>query len=145
MNKALPIMLVCGDRWSASCNITGGAISKAIFSARVKLQNGYTFSGGVIKDGSQATVYTPSGSISITQDGEYIVINCTIDNLDTTIVSNNVIFYLPSELTKVLQPGNYSYNISVVEYISGEVNAQYYTPVYTNALGIFARVNGINI
>lgn len=131
MNTALPIMVVVGDKWSARCVITGGAIAKAIFSTMVEL-----------------TGPMPSGlptAISVVQSGNKHTINYTVIITDQTLTSNTVIFTLPSKVTKVIKPGNYSYNISVVEANTENTDAeQVITPVYTNAFNVYARVNAIN-
>ena len=131
MNTALPIMVIVGDRWSATCNITGGAITKAIFSVTVDCLG------------------DPSGlslnDITITGSSGTYTINCVKVISDQTKTSNSVVFHLPSELTARFKPGKYSYNISVIEAHEDNVqNDQIVTPVYTNAFNVFARVNAIN-
>lgn len=151
MNTALPIMVVVGDKWSARCIITGGAITKAIFSAKISVPDGYTvdYEGtniAIIDSGGQA-VYTGVNGISlgIGESHSEMVINNVIEIADTTLTSNTVVFVLPSELTKYFKPGKYSYNISVVEANTENTNVdQVITPVYTNAFNVYARVNAIN-
>ena len=130
MNTALPIMVIVGDRWSATCNITGGAITKAIFSVTVDCSG------------------DPSGlslnDITITGSSGTYTINCVKVISDQLKTSNSVVFHLPSELTAYFKPGKYSYNISVIEAPEDNVRNQIVTPVYTNAFNVFARVNAIN-
>ena len=134
MNTALPIMVIVGDRWSATCNITGGAIKKAIFSVTVEcLQSPTSLSLNDI---------TIEG---VTDAPDTYTINCVKVISDQTKTSNSVVFHLPSELTARFKPGKYSYNISVVEAHEDNVqNDQIVTPIYTNAFNVFARVNAIN-
>lgn len=133
MNTALPIMVIVGDRWSATCNITGGAITKAIFSVTVDcLQSPESLSLNDI---------TIEG---VTDIPDRYTINCVKVISDQTKTSNSVVFHLPSELTAYFKPGKYSYNISVVEASEDNVQNQIVTPVYTNAFNVFARVNAIN-
>lgn len=130
MNTALPIMVVVGDKWSARCVITGGAIKKAIFSTAV-----------------ETTGAIPSGisGITVVQSGNKYTINHTVIITDYTLTSNTVIFTLPSEVTAKIKPGKYSYNISVVEAdTENTTDDQVITPVYTNAFNVYARVNAIN-
>lgn len=131
MNTALPIMVVVGDKWSARCVITGGAIAKAIFSTTVELTG--------------AMPPSLPTEISVVQSGNKHTINYTVTITDQTLTSNTVIFTLPSEVTKLIKPGKYSYNISVVEANTENTNVeQVITPVYTNAFNVYARVNAIN-
>ena len=131
MNTALPIMVVVGDKWSARCVITGGAIKKAIFSTTVE------------KEGS-GSLPSVSG-ITVSTLGDKITINCAVEITDYTLTSNTVTFILPSQITARIKPGNYSYNISVIEANTENTNdEQVITPVYTNAFNVYARVNAIN-
>lgn len=152
MNTALPIMVVVGDKWSARCIITGGAITKAIFSAKISVADGYTvnYEGtniAIIDNTTGSGVYTGANGISLGIGGNNseMVINNVIEIADTTLTSNTVVFVLPSELTKYFKPGKYSYNISVVEAnTENTATEQVITPVYTNAFNVYARVNAIN-
>lgn len=152
MNTALPIMVVVGDKWSARCVITGGTISKAIFSVKISVADGYTvdYAGteiAIIDSSVGDPVYTGANGITIGIGGNNseMVINNVIDITDITLTSNTVVFVLPSELTKYFKPGKYSYNISVVEANTENTTAeQIITPVYTNAFNVYARVNAIN-
>ena len=133
MNTALPIMVIVGDRWSATCNITGGAITKAIFSVTVDcLQSPLSLSLNDI------TIQKVTGT-----QNTYTV-NCVKVISDQSKTNNSVVFHLPSELTAYFKPGKYSYNISVIEAPEDNVQNQIVTPIYTNAFNVFARVNAIN-
>lgn len=149
MNTALPIMVVNGDRWAAACNITGGAIRRAILSVAVDLKKDYKLSEldnnyEILNEEDVGVFVGGTDDVTIAPDptGEReCVINHVVNILNIAATSNTVGFALPGALTDCIKPGKYSYNISVVDVDHSE----YITPVYTNAFNVFARVNAINL
>lgn len=156
MNLALPISLVAGDRGTYECKITGGYITKAIFSIDIDLEDGYILDisgqNSVIKENSESVFIFLAADGYFAQESPRnadqsnitkIIVNCVI-NVDNTDSDTNIVtFILPSSLTKCFKAANYTYDISVVEYLEGENADEYYTPIYSNGFSVYTKRNKI--
>jgi len=152
MSRILPLKLVAGDTGSYPVLITGGPVTKAIFSLKVDLADDYSFihqndTYRIIKSGT-TVVYSlnEDNDFGIKIDGDEelsksIYINIIQEDEDAPESdSHEFTFELPSKLTEFFKSGTYSYDISIK--VNND-NTDCYTPIYSYSYVIVPKINKI--